>query len=145
MCRDSQTALRASSGSASGPARTARCAAPLKVREWSSTLPAWSEIGEAAASDDDSLRDFGAGEREAILIAQQTGADLLLIDERRGEVEAKRRGISTTGTLGVLLAAGGMGLLDPRTALHRLLAQTNFRASVEIQQKFLERSKNLER
>ena len=119
--------------------------APAAVKEWSSTLPSWAEVGHLATSQDDSLRDFGAGEREAILLAQQKHADLLLIDERRGEVEAKRRGISTTGTLGVLLAAGAMGLLDPRTALHRLLTETNFRASAEIQRRFLERCEDLKR
>jgi len=68
---------------------------------------------------------------------------LLLIDERRGELEAKRRGIATTGTLGVLLAAGAMGLLDPRTVLGRLVAETNFRVSAEIRQRFLKRRENL--
>jgi predicted nucleic acid-binding protein len=117
--------------------------APVMVREWSSTLPSWADVGHLAAPQDDSLRDFGAGEREAILLAQQTRADLLLIDERRGEIEAKRRGISTTGTLGVLLTAGAMRLLDPRTAFERLLAETNFRVSAPIQHSFLERCKEL--
>jgi predicted nucleic acid-binding protein len=117
--------------------------APVAVREWSSTLPSWAEVGHLAASQDNSLRDFGAGEREASLLAQQTRADLLLIDERRGEVEAKRRGISTTGTLGVLLAAGAMQFLDPKTTFQRLLMETNYRASAGIQRRFLERCKEL--
>jgi predicted nucleic acid-binding protein len=68
---------------------------------------------------------------------------LLLIDERCGEVEAKRRGISTTGTLGVLLAAGAMQFLDPKTTFQRLLMETNYRASAGIQRRFLERCKEL--
>jgi predicted nucleic acid-binding protein len=49
--------------------------APASVNRWSSTLPSWAEVGHLAASQDDSLRDFGAGEGEAILLALQKHAD----------------------------------------------------------------------
>jgi len=69
--------------------------APKVVRHWSSNMPSWAEVGHlGTAPQNDSLGSFGAGEREAILLAQVRHADLLLIDERRGELEAKRRGIS---------------------------------------------------
>ena len=46
-----------------------------RVHRWRSTLPSWAEVGHLVASRDDSLRDFGAGEREAILLALQEHAD----------------------------------------------------------------------
>jgi len=50
------------------------------------------------------------------------------IDESSGRLEASRRGIPNTGTLGVLRAAAIEHLVDLPSALDRLLA-TNFRVS----------------
>jgi predicted nucleic acid-binding protein len=44
-------------------------------------------------------------EREAIQLAEEQHADLLLIDERKGRRQAKQRGLKTTGTLGVLFSS----------------------------------------
>lgn len=45
------------------------------------------------------------GEAEAIALALEMKADLLLLDERRASLTAKRLGIKTLGLLGVLLLA----------------------------------------
>ena len=71
------------------------------------------------------------GERAAIGLAQSELWLVLLIDETAGRVEASRRGIRNTGTLGVLRAAALKDHLDLATALARLL-ETNFRASMEL-------------
>jgi predicted nucleic acid-binding protein len=64
---------------------------------------------------------------------------LLLIDERRGQSEAVRRGLSTTGTLGALLDAGEAGLIDPPQAYRRLIEETTFRTSPALEDHFLRR------
>ena len=61
---------------------------------------------------DAELADLDLGEREAIQLAEEQHADLLLIDERKGRQRARQRGLKTTGTLGVLLSAGELGLID---------------------------------
>src|SRR6201984_430665 len=72
------------------------------------------------------------GEREGIQLAQELHADLLLIDDRRGRLEAKRRAIPTTGTLGVLLEAQKRGLMDAETAFQQLIDETSFRATPAV-------------
>jgi len=48
------------------------------------------------------LTALGAGEREAILLAEQVGADLLITDDAVARRTASARGVRSTGTLGVL-------------------------------------------
>jgi predicted nucleic acid-binding protein len=78
------------------------------------------------------------GERQAIQLAEEQSADLLLIDERKGCSEAIRRGLRTTGTLGVLLSGGSVGLIDPELAYRRLLTETTFRTSADLEERFLQ-------
>jgi predicted nucleic acid-binding protein len=105
-------------------------AAPHEVREWTQNLPHWVDV-RVAVLNDTGLLHLDPGERAAIALAQSEPDVLLLIDEVVGRVEASRRGIRTTGTLGVLRAAALTELVDLPTALARLL-ETNFRVSTEL-------------
>lgn len=51
------------------------------------------------------------GEAEAIALATELKADLLLLDERRGYQIASRYGLKVKGVLGVLIAAKSRGLI----------------------------------
>lgn len=68
-------------------------------------------------------RVLDAGESAAILLALVLACRFLLIDERRGRVIARRRGIPVVGVAGVLLAAKRRGLLE--TVKPVLLALSN--------------------
>jgi predicted nucleic acid-binding protein len=85
----------------------------------------------AAVVRDNDMTHLDLGERAAIALAQSEPGALLLIDETAGRIEASRRGIKNTGTLGVLRAAALKDYLDLPTALARLL-ETNFRVSMEL-------------
>jgi uncharacterized protein len=69
------------------------------------------------------MRDLGAGEAEAIVLARETGADFVLIDDRAGRTAAKRLNLRVTGLVGVLIEARTRGLLPDAVAvvddLHR--------------------------
>jgi predicted nucleic acid-binding protein len=106
----------------------AAAGAPPLVRVWATQLPEWIEIRHAPAATDPALSHLDMGERSAILLAQSEPNVLLLIDEAAGRLEASRRGIRNTGTLGVLRAAAIAGQVDLPAAISRLAA-TNFRIS----------------
>ncbi len=77
------------------------------------------------------MQQIDPGERAAILLAEEEPDVLLLIDDAAGRLEASRRHIPNTGTLGVLRAAAMRDLLDLPEALIRLGA-TNFRVSQSL-------------
>ena len=107
--------------------------APPEVRAWARQPPEWLEEIEVQHIDKSIPVELGAGEREAISLAIEVQADLLLIDERAGRKEAEARHIPVAGTLAVLLQASLSGYIDFPEALKQL-RQLGFRASRPIEE-----------
>jgi predicted nucleic acid-binding protein len=77
------------------------------------------------------------GERAAIGLALEIHADLLIVDDREAVERAHEVGLNSTGTIGVIEAAGKAKLLNVADTVRDLL-QTNFRISKSVLSKVLE-------
>ena len=111
---------------------------PERVRQWIAALPVWCAIQRPHGSADPALADLGDGEREAILLCQELGADALLTDDTEAYDAARARGIAVIRTLALLEMAALQDLLDLSTAITRLQA-TTFYAPVQVIHAMLDR------
>src|SRR3954451_16921178 len=81
-------------------------ATPQSVRAALKPRPAWLKVIPTEVVDEDPvLLTLDEGERAALILGLRLGADLILIDERKGAAAARRKGFPFTGTLGVLILA----------------------------------------
>jgi predicted nucleic acid-binding protein len=104
---------------------------PPIVRDWLGHLPQWLEVRGVRSPPVATLAGLDPGEQQAIQLAQEQHADLLLMDERRGVALARRQGLEVTGTLGVLVQAAWLALVDI-DAVMRDLQATDFRSTREL-------------
>ena len=81
------------------------------------------------------------GEAQAIALAVEAGADLLLIDEKLGRQIALREGLRISGLMGVLVEAKRRGLLKSvRALVGRLEREVGFRISKPVKEEAFRRS-----
>lgn len=110
--------------------------APQTVRQWIASPPAWIEIHQAVNPHDPALGDLDVGEEEAIILAVQLHADMVLMDDREGVLAARSRGFRVTGTLGILSIAASQNFIELSDAFDRL-KRTNFHYQQEIMDQLL--------
>ncbi|MBK9165890.1 MAG: DUF3368 domain-containing protein [Bryobacterales bacterium] len=103
--------------------------APGLVRNWVGNAPQWVEVLRPNTGLVQTQLD--PGESEAIALATEVHADVLLIDEQAGRQEATRRGLKVAGTLSVLDEAEQAGLADFNEAVAEL-QKTSFRVSQAV-------------
>lgn len=109
---------------------------PPIVRHWIQTPPQWTRIQTPTQTDP--ATHLGLGEREAIALALELKASLLLIDDRAARRIAVERGLSITGTVGVMEQAATSGCLNLSEALKKL-SNTNFRINADVVREMMER------
>jgi predicted nucleic acid-binding protein len=104
---------------------------PEKIKDWIAAKPVWLDARNVRLSPSNKLENLDYGEREAIFLAEELGADAILIDERDGRREAAKLGFITIGTLSVLDRAAETGLISFAEAIDRL-RKTPFREPKQI-------------
>lgn len=104
-------------------------ASPPTILSWVHSLPSWIEVRSPARLD--TRLQLGPGETEALSLALELQADVVLVDERKGFIAASNLGLFATGTIGVLEAAAERDLIKLNDAIDAL-RNTSFRATEQL-------------
>ncbi len=91
---------------------------PEIVRAWMDQSPDWLRTQSPSSEVAEGTRH--RGEREAIALARDLGAGLLLVDDLKARRAARQAGLKIIGTRGVLERADAAGLLELSSALTTL-------------------------
>ena len=102
-------------------------------------LPSWIRIREPTRPLHPEILQalLGPGESDALALALEIKADLVIIDERAARRLAVRLGLQITGTAGVLLRAKEMGLIPAVRPLLDARLRFDFHLSPDIRARVL--------
>lgn len=85
------------------------------------------------------IQSVDEGEAEAIALAMELHAELLLIDDLDARIQATRLGLDFTGLLGVLIEAKNQGLIPAvKPVLNELIAIASFRVGQALYHRVLQ-------
>lgn len=114
---------------------------PARVKTWLHSTPDWLEVRSPYKSDaaTPALNNLDRGERQAIQLATELHADLVLVDDRDARAVALQLQLPVTGTLGVLERADVTGLLPDLPAVLRDLEASGFYLSARLREALLDR------
>ncbi len=110
--------------------------APIPVRSWIAHPPEWLNIVSVGPLPSIGPSVLDQGENQAIALAFQQQADIL-IDDRDGVLQARKMNLEVIGTLAVLVRAAQRGWVQLPEMFRRLRA-TSFRSPVHLMARLLE-------
>lgn len=116
--------------------------APADVRTWMSAPPEWLSVRTPSKVDPTIVS--GAGEREAICLALEIKADLLLVDDKEARRAARQVSLPIIGTIGILELAAARNLIELRPAIESLSSVGSY-VDPKIIRRVLDRDTNTPR
>ena len=107
--------------------------------EFGEILPKWIKIVEVKNKDlQDALElSIDKGESSAIALALETNECTLIIDDYKARKVADQLGLVFTGTIGVIVKAKLLGIIDSIKPILVKIKETNFRISSELENQAL--------
>ncbi len=117
-----------------------------KTKPYYKDLAKISWINILKINDKNSLKyflDLDLGEAEAIVLATELNADLIIIDEKLGRFHAKLASLKLTGTIGILLKAKANGLITELKPLLNQLIKNNVWISKNLKNLILQKAGEL--
>ena len=101
--------------------------------------PNWLSVKNFAslANYYDLAAGLGKGEASSIALAMETDQSLLIIDEKKGRRKARELNIEIVGSLGILLLAKKLNVIESVKQIVDLIDDTNFRLSPLLRTKIL--------
>jgi predicted nucleic acid-binding protein len=110
--------------------------APLEISAWAKSPPAWL-IVRGPQSIPPGFDHLDLGERQALALAKEIHADLVLLDDKVARRRAEQESLKVKGTLGVLADAAKAGLLNFRDTVE-LLQRTSMHMDPKLVQRIIE-------
>ena len=111
-------------------------AAPPAVSAWVKAPPAWLTV-QSPASIPPRFDNLDFGERQALALAKEIHADLVLLDDKVARRFAESETLKVKGTLGIVADAAKAGLLNFRTTVETL-QQSTMRLDAKLAQRIIE-------
>jgi predicted nucleic acid-binding protein len=110
--------------------------APPEVSSWVKSPPAWLTV-RSPASIPEGFDHLDFGEQQALALAKEIHADLVLLDDKVARRFAEQVSLKVKGTLGVVADAARAGLLDFRETVE-LLQRTTMHIDPKLAQRIIE-------
>lgn len=112
-------------------------------KEIHADLPEWVEVTNAYDARQFQILslELDAGEASAIALAINTPGCKIILDESKGRSVAKRLGLKVTGTVGIIIKAKEMGLIESGKEILSKLELHGFWLSEQLKAQILARLK----
>ena len=114
---------------------------PEVQAEFGNPIPKWIKIEEVADTKKTQLLELelDKGESSAIALAVENENSLLIIDERKGRLVAKRMGLLIIGTQGIIIKAKENGIIERLKPILEKLEKVRFRISPKLKKQILDK------